>query len=101
MVNCRVDDDALVLLTGRGRALTKGKGLTPNNPRNLRNCISNRRHFDVPVLDGSRRSPRKWSLWATHPTCLGGIAVLYPATAAASTRAADLRCALLDGRAAR
>ena len=36
-------------------------------------------------------TPGKWSLWATHPTRLGGIAELYATTDAASARAADLR----------
>jgi len=33
----------------------------------------------------------KWSLWATQPGRLGAIAELYSTTAAAATRAADLR----------
>lgn len=39
----------------------------------------------------SEGTPGKWSLWATHPKRLGGIAELYATTAAASARAADLR----------
>jgi hypothetical protein len=36
-------------------------------------------------------TPGKWSLWATHPERLGGVAELYATTAAAAVRAADLR----------
>lgn len=33
----------------------------------------------------------KWSLWATHPKRLGGIAELYATEAPAASRAAELR----------
>ena len=33
----------------------------------------------------------KWSIWATHPRRLGGIAELYSTEASAAARAADLR----------
>ena len=33
----------------------------------------------------------KWSIWATHPRRLGGIAELYATEASAAARAADLR----------
>jgi hypothetical protein len=36
-------------------------------------------------------TPGKWSIWATHPRRLGGIAELHATTAAASARAADLK----------
>ena len=40
----------------------------------------------------------KWSIWATHPKRLGGIAELYATEASAVARAADLRqaCYLVD-----
>ena len=33
----------------------------------------------------------KWSIWATHPRRLGGIAELYATEASVAARAADLR----------
>ena len=33
----------------------------------------------------------KWSIWATHPKRLGGIAELYATEASVAARAADLR----------
>ncbi len=36
-------------------------------------------------------TPGKWSLWATHPRHLGGIAELHATEAAAAVRAAQLR----------
>lgn len=36
-------------------------------------------------------TPDKWSLWATHPKRLGGIAELFPTEAAADARATDLK----------
>ena len=39
----------------------------------------------------SEGTPGKWSLWATHPKRLGGIAELYATEASVAARAADLR----------
>lgn len=39
----------------------------------------------------SEGTPGKWSLWATHPKRLGGIAELYATEAFVAARAADLR----------
>jgi hypothetical protein len=39
----------------------------------------------------SEGTPGKWSLWATHPKRLGGIAELYATEASVSARAGDLR----------
>ena len=38
-------------------------------------------------------TPAKWSLWATHPKRLGGIAELYVTEASCSVRATALRLA--------
>jgi hypothetical protein len=39
----------------------------------------------------SEGTPGKWSIWATHPRRLGGIAELYATEASVAARAADLR----------
>jgi hypothetical protein len=44
----------------------------------------------MPVED---RSPRNWSLWATHPAKLGCIAECYPTMTVADERAKSLRLA--------
>jgi len=36
-------------------------------------------------------TPGKWSLWATHPKRLGGIAELFATEASADARASELR----------
>jgi hypothetical protein len=40
------------------------------------------------ALEGT---PGKWSLWATHPKRLGGIAELYATEACVSARTSELR----------
>jgi hypothetical protein len=44
-----------------------------------------------PCAMASEGTPGKWSLWATHPERLGGIAELYATEASVSARAGDLR----------
>jgi len=39
----------------------------------------------------SEGTPGKWSLWATHPKRLGGVAELYATEASVSARAGALR----------
>ena len=46
-----------------------------------------------PCVMLSEGTAGKWSLWATHPKRLGGIAELYATEASVAARAADLRLA--------
>jgi hypothetical protein len=44
-----------------------------------------------PCSMASEGTPGKWSLWATHPKRLSGIAELYATEASVAARAVDLR----------
>ena len=76
-------DGAVVLLTGHGPA-------APSS-RNVRNCTSTLALLMYLCAMVPEGTPGKWSLWATHPKRLGGIAELYATIGAASGKAADLR----------
>ena len=45
------------------------------------------------LMQAPEGTPGKWSLWATHPKRLGGVAELYSTFIAATARAADLKLA--------
>ena len=54
------------------------------------NCTLHRGALMYPCAMVPEGTPGKWSLWATHPRRLGGIAELYATTAGAAARAAGL-----------
>ena len=57
----------------------------------MRNCTSPRALLMYPGAMVSESTLGRWSLWATHPKRLGGIAELYATEASVSARADDLR----------